>query len=114
MQRRLSLSALLAVGLSTGLTCTPAAHASTQDADPVTSTNGFYVNPDNSAAVWDAANPSDGREPAIAANIAEQTGAIEGAAAYWDQLPVMVAYNITDRDICAGQSAGGAASDSAY
>jgi endoglucanase len=26
----------------------------------------------------------------------------------------MVAYNITDRDICAGQSAGGAASDSAY
>jgi endoglucanase len=131
MQRRLYLSALLAVGLSTGLTCTPAAHASTQDADPVTSTNGFYVNPDNSAAVWDAANPSDGREPAIAANIAnepsavwfagqgteniaEQTGALEGAAAYWDQLPVMVAYNITDRDICAGQSAGGAASDSAY
>src|ERR1700678_3332682 len=131
MQRRLYLSALLAVGLSTGLTCTPAPHASTQDADPVTMTNGFYVNPDNSAAVWDAANPSDGRERAIAANIAnepsalwftgsssepigEATGALVGAAAYWDQLPVLVAYNITDRDICAGQSSGGAASDAAY
>jgi endoglucanase len=133
MQRRLYISALLAVGLAAGLACAPAADASVHQAaaDPVTMTNGFYVNPNNSAAVWDAANPGDGREPAIAANIAnkpsavwfagqgteniaEQTGALEGAAAYWNQLPVMVAYNITDRDICAGQSAGGATSDSAY
>jgi endoglucanase len=131
MQRRLYISALAAVGLTAALACAPAAHAATETADPVTMTNGFYVNPDNSAAVWDAANPSDGREPAIAANIAnepsavwfagqgteniaEQTGALVGAAAYWDQLPVLVAYNIPDRDICAGQSAGGAASDAAY
>jgi endoglucanase len=131
MQRRrryLYLSALAAVGLTAGLTGAPAAHASV---DPYTMTNGFYVNPQNSAAVWDAANPGDGREPAIASNIAnrpsavwfagqgteniaEQTGALEGAAAYSDQLPVMVAYNITDRDVCAGQSAGGASSDGAY
>src|ERR1700689_1015919 len=128
MRRRLCLSALLAAGLTAGLAVAPAAHAST---DPYTMTNGFYVNPDNSAAVWAAANPNDGREPAIESaiatqpsavwfagqgteNIAEQTGALEGAAAYSDQLPVMVAYNITDRDICAGQSAGGAAPDAGY
>src|SRR6202167_297029 len=129
MRRRLCLSVLLAAGLAPGLTCAPAAaHASV---DPYTMTNGFYVNPQNSAAVWSAANPGDGREPAIESaiatkpsavwfagqgteNIAEQTGALEGAAAYSDQLPVMVAYNITDRDICAGQSSGGAASDAAY
>jgi endoglucanase len=128
MQRRLCISVLLAAGLAAGLTWAPAAHASV---DPYTMTNGFYVNPQNSAAVWSAANPNDGREPSIESaiatkpsavwfagqgteNIAEQTGALEGAAAYSDQLPVMVAYNITDRDICAGQSAGGAASDAAY
>jgi endoglucanase len=131
MQRRrryIYLSVLVAVGLTAGLTMAPVAHAST---DPYTMTNGFYVNPQNSAAVWSAANPSDGREPAIESaiatkpsatwfagqgteNIAEQTGALEGAAAYSDQLPVMVAYNITDRDICAGQSSGGAASDADY
>jgi endoglucanase len=129
MQRRLCISVLLAAGLAAGLTWAPAAaHASV---DPYTATNGFYVNPQNSAAIWSAANPGDGREPAIESaiatkpsavwfagqgteNIAEQTGALEGAAAWSNQLPVMVAYNITDRDICAGQSSGGAASDAAY
>ena len=129
MQRRLCLSVLLAAGLAAGLTWAPTvAHASV---DPYTATNGFYVNPQNSAAVWSAANPSDGREPSIESaiatkpsatwfagqgteNIAEQTGALEGAAAWSNQLPVMVAYNITDRDICAGQSSGGASSDAAY
>jgi endoglucanase len=129
MRRRLCISVLLAAGLAAGLTLAPAAaHASV---DPYTMTNGFYVNPQNSAAVWSAANPGDGREPSIESAIAtkpsalwfagsgsepigEATGAYVGAAAYWDQLPVLVAYNITDRDICAGQSSGGAASDAAY
>ena len=131
MQRRLCLPALLAVGLAAGLTCAPAAGAAVQAADPVTLTSGFYVNPANSAAVWAAANPTDGREPAIESAIATQpsalwfagsgsepigeaTGAYVGAAANSDKLPVLVAYNITDRDICAGQSSGGAASDAAY
>ncbi len=128
MQRRLYISALLAAGLAAGLTCAPAAHAA---AAPYTLTSGFYVNPANSAAVWAAANSTDGREPAIESAIAtkpsalwftgsgsepigEATGAFVGAAAYSDKLPVLVAYNITDRDICAGQSSGGAASDAAY
>jgi endoglucanase len=131
MQRRryIYISALAAVGLAAALTGAPAAaHAAT---DPYTVTNGFYVNPNNSAAVWAAANPSDGREPAIKSAIATKpaatwftggnstpigtlTGALVGAAAYSDKLPVLVAYDITDRDICAGQSSGGASSDAAY
>jgi endoglucanase len=131
MRRRLCISALLAAGLTAGLTWAPAAHAAVQVTNPVSMTNGFYVNPDNSAAVWAAANPGDGREPAIQSaiatkpsalwfagsgseNIAEATGAYVGAAAYWNQLPVLVAYNIPGRDVCAGQSSGGAASDAAY
>jgi endoglucanase len=130
MQRRLRVRALLltsGLAVAGGLIGAPAAYAA---GDPVTMTDGFYVNPDNSAAVWDAANPTDGREPAIASAIANEpsadwftgssgaigtaTGAYVGAAAYYDQLPVLVAYNITDRDICAGQSSGGAASDADY
>jgi endoglucanase len=129
MQRRLCISVLLAAGLAAGLAWTPAAaHAA---ADPYTLTNGFYVNPNNSAEVWANANPSDGRAVAIKSNIGAKpaatwftgsnstpigtlTGAVVGAAAYSDKLPVLVAYDITDRDICAGQSSGGAASDAAY
>ena len=33
-------------------------------------TNGFYVNPNNSTAVWASANPSDGQKPAIESAIA--------------------------------------------
>ena len=91
--------------------------------NPVTMTNGFYVDPGNSAAVWAAAHPTDGREPAIKSAIATKpdgrsgspaaesaigtsTGAYVGAAAAnAGQLPVLVAYNIPDRDVCAGQSA---------
>jgi endoglucanase len=98
--------------------------------DPVTATNGFYVDPNNAAAQWAAANPSDGRAAAIAANIAnkpqadwfgawstdpgEATGAYVGAAAASDKLPVLVAYNITDLDICASGPGLGAPSDAAY
>ena len=101
---------------------TPAARAAE---DPVTATDGFYVNPDNPAAEWAAANPADGRAAAIAADIGdkpmaewfgswsgdigEATGAYVGAAAAHDKLPVLVAYNIPDLDICASGAGGGAA-----
>ena len=132
MQRRRYsyISALAAIGLAAGLACAPAAHAATPAADPITMTNGFYVNPGNSAAVWSAANPGDGREPAIESAIANEPSAVwftgnessigastwtyTNAAEQAGQLPVLVAYNIPDRDICAGQSAGGASSDGAY
>jgi len=126
-------TARLALLATTALACTalyggaPAAQAA---GDPVTATNGFYVNPDNAASEWAAANPSDGRAGAIAADIGdkpmaqwfgswsgdigEATGAYVGAAAGHDELPVLVAYNINDLDICASGAGGGAGSDAAY
>ena len=131
MRRRLRIPVLLcAAGLATAVTLLTAPAAFATGGDPLTMTSGFYVNPGNSAAVWAAANPADGREAAIESAIATQpdavwftggesaigtsTGAYVGAAANADELPVLVAYNIPDRDVCAGQSAGGASSDAAY
>lgn len=119
----LAASALASVALCGAA---PAAHAAE---DPVTATNGFYVDPNNAPAQWAAANPSDGRAAAIAADIGdkpiakwfggsgdigEETGAYVGAAAGKDKLPVLVAYDIPNRDICASGAGLGAASDSAY
>ncbi|MER6303963.1 glycoside hydrolase family 6 protein [Kitasatospora sp. NPDC001539] len=103
-----------------------AAHA----ADPTTLAGGFYVDPDSSAQQWLNANPGDGRAAAIRSSIASvptarwfgnwsgtigtATGAYAGAAAARGKLPVLVAYNIPNRDICAGQSGGGAGSAAEY
>lgn len=129
MQRRLRALALLTAGglAAIGLIGTPSASAT---GNPVGMTNGFYVDPGNSAAVWAAANPGDGRAAAVESSIGTQpaakwfassngdigqgTGSYVGAAAANGKLPVLVAYNIPDRDVCAGQSSGGAASDAAY
>lgn len=46
--------------------------------------------------------------------IGTATGAYAGAADRADKLPVLVAYNVYNRDYCGGHSAGGAASPSAY
>lgn len=121
---RLVAAALLALPLT--LTTAPSAQA----ADPTTLTSGFYVDPHSNAKNWVAANPGDGRAPAIDAAIANTpmarwfgswsgaigtaTGSYVGAADYWDKLPLLVAYNIYGRDACGGHSAGGAASPSAY
>ncbi|MFD5462637.1 glycoside hydrolase family 6 protein [Kitasatospora sp. NPDC127059] len=102
-----------------------AAHAT-----PTTLTSGFYVDPDSSAQQWLNANPGDGRAAAIRSSIAAvptarwfgnwsgtigtATGAYVGAAAATGRLPILVAYNIPNRDICAGQSGGGAGSAAEY
>ncbi|MGW0858858.1 glycoside hydrolase family 6 protein [Streptomyces sp. NPDC002690] len=121
---RTMTAALLALPLA--LVASPPAQA----ADPTTLTSGFYVDPNSSPALWAAANPGDGRAPAIRDNIAAKpmarwfgnwsgtigtaTGAYVGAADAADKLPVLVAYNIPNRDICGGQSGGGAGSVAAY
>jgi endoglucanase len=123
------LAPLTATALASLALCA-AAPAAFAAEDPVTATNGFYVDPGNAAAQWAAANPSDGRAAAIAANIGDEpqadwfgawttdpgeaTGAYVGAAAAADKLPVLVAYNITDLDICASGPGLGASSDAAY
>lgn len=121
-------SALLAGALTAGLALLNAGPA--YAADPTTMTSGFYTDPDNSALRWTTANPGDGRAAAIRTSIANTpaarwfgnwsgdigaaTGAYVGRADSYDKLPVLVAYNIPNRDICAGQSGGGAGSRAAY
>ncbi|USQ85848.1 glycoside hydrolase family 6 protein [Streptomyces phaeoluteigriseus] len=122
--RRVMAAALLALPLA--LFASPPAQA----ADPTKLTSGFYVDPNSSPALWVATNPGDGRAPAIRDNIATKpmarwfgnwsgtigtaTGAYVGAADAADKLPVLVAYNIPNRDICGGHSGGGAGSAAAY
>ncbi|MEU9479504.1 glycoside hydrolase family 6 protein [Streptomyces sp. NPDC048191] len=126
MRRRLRGLVAAFVALPLALAAAPSAHA----ADPTTMTNGFYVDPDSSAKRWVAANPGDGRALAINSSVANTpmahwfgswsgtigtaTGAYVGAAEYQHKLPILVAYNIYNRDYCGGHSAGGAASPSAY
>ncbi|WP_371775717.1 glycoside hydrolase family 6 protein [Streptomyces sp. NBC_01438] len=121
---RVITAALLALPLT--LATSPSAQA----ADPTTLTSGFYVDPNSSPALWAAATPGDGRAPAIRDNVATKpmarwfgnwsgtigtaTGAYVGAADNKDKLPILVAYNIPNRDICGGQSGGGAGSTAAY
>lgn len=99
-------------------------------ADPTTMTNGFYADPNSSAQQWVNANRGDGRASAIQTSIANvpmarwfgnwsgtigtATGAYAGAAAASGKLPILVAYNIPGRDICAGHSGGGAGSVAEY
>lgn len=90
----------------------------------------FYVYPSSSVMKWDAANPGDSREPAIAAQIAAQpqgiwfsnyspstvqsdASTITTAAAAAGKTPVLVMYNIPNRD-CGGASAGGAPDTTSY
>jgi endoglucanase len=90
----------------------------------------FYIYPNSSVMKWDAANPGDYREPAIASRIASQpqgiwfanyspstvqsdASAITTAAAAAGKTPILVMYNIPNRD-CGGASAGGAPDIASY
>lgn len=91
--------------------------------------NPFYVDPAQQSATWVRDNPGDPRAARIRRSIAKQpsarwfgewsgpitpaVSAFVGAAAKVKKTPVMVAYNIVDRD-CKGQSAGGAGSAAEY
>ncbi|MFE9428805.1 glycoside hydrolase family 6 protein [Kitasatospora sp. NPDC006697] len=125
-RRRLSLFATAALTALLAAVQPGTAYA----ADPTTMTHGFYTDPASSAQQWLNANPGDGRAATIRASIANvptarwfgnwsgtigtATGAYVGAAQAQGKLPILVAYNIPDRDICAGLSGGGAGSDAAY
>ena len=90
----------------------------------------FYVDPETNAARWVAANPNDGRAAVIRDRIASvpqarwftttntstvraQVNGFVGAAAAAGRIPIMVVYNIPNRD-CGGASSGGAPSHAAY
>ncbi|ANZ41221.1 endoglucanase [Lentzea guizhouensis] len=109
-----------ALGITTAGITTPAGAA----ASP------FYVDPNTGAARWVAANPGDSRAAVIRDRIASvpqarwytttNTGTVRsevdsfvGAAAAAGKIPILVVYNIPNRD-CGGASGGGAPSHDAY
>lgn len=90
----------------------------------------FYVDPETNAARWVAANPNDSRAAVIRDRIASvpqarwftttNTGTVRsqvdsfvGAASAAGKIPILVVYNIPNRD-CGGASGGGAPSHDAY
>lgn len=90
----------------------------------------FYVDPDTSAARWVAANPNDSRAAVIRDRIASvpqgrwftqnNPGTVRadvdtfvGAAAAAGKIPILVIYNIPNRD-CSGASSGGLPNHTAY
>ncbi|GAB3443774.1 glycoside hydrolase family 6 protein [Actinophytocola sediminis] len=90
----------------------------------------FYVDSETNAARWVAANPNDWRTPVIRDRIANQPQArwftstntdtvrsqvdsLVGAAQAAGKIPILVVYNIPNRD-CGGASGGGAPSHEAY
>ncbi|GIJ64058.1 glycoside hydrolase family 6 protein [Virgisporangium aurantiacum] len=93
---------------------------------------GFYVDPDSNPMLWVNANPGDSRAATIRAAVAnrpmgrwfgEWSGDIGTAVTAYvsaalargplGQVPVLVAYNVPNRD-CGGASGGGAADAAAY
>ncbi|HEY3477303.1 MAG TPA: glycoside hydrolase family 6 protein, partial [Streptomyces sp.] len=90
----------------------------------------FYVDPGTNAAKWVAANPGDSRAAVIRDRVAavaqarwftttntstvrSEVDAYTGAAAAAGTIPIMVVYDIPNRD-CGGASGGGAPSHDAY
>ncbi|GAA1295971.1 glycoside hydrolase family 6 protein [Saccharothrix xinjiangensis] len=90
----------------------------------------FYVDPSNSSARWVAANPGDSRAAVIRDRIASvpqarwftttntssvrsEISSYVGAAASAGKIPILVVYNIPNRD-CGGASSGGARSHQEY
>ncbi|SFR05491.1 endoglucanase [Lentzea waywayandensis] len=90
----------------------------------------FYVDPSSSSARWVAANPGDSRASVIRDRIASvpqarwytttntstvrsEVSSFVGAAASAGKIPILVVYNVPNRD-CGGASGGGAPSHEAY
>ncbi|MDI5941937.1 glycoside hydrolase family 6 protein, partial [Micromonospora sp. DH15] len=126
-----SRPALAAVAASaTALTAATVAVGLLGATPPAAADSAFYDDPQASAARWVAANPGDSRAAVIRDRIASvpqgrgftttNTSTVRsevdqyvGAAAAAGKIPIMVVYNIPNRD-CSGASTGGAPSHSAY
>ncbi|MFI6511158.1 glycoside hydrolase family 6 protein [Streptosporangium sp. NPDC050855] len=124
MPRRSILATLCAaVAIMSGTAVAVASSASAADSP-------FYVDPETNAAKWVAANPGDSRAAVIRDRIASvpqarwytttntstvrgQVSSFVGAAAAAGKIPILVVYNIPNRD-CSGASTGGAPNHTAY
>ncbi|MEU8203565.1 glycoside hydrolase family 6 protein [Streptosporangium sp. NPDC049046] len=124
MPRRSILATLCAaLVIASGAALAGASGASAADSP-------FYVDPDTGAAKWVAANPGDSKAQVIRTRIASvpqarwftttntstvrgQVSSFVGAAASAGKIPILVVYNIPNRD-CSGASTGGAPNHTAY
>jgi endoglucanase len=119
----MAAAAVVAVGagLGAGLLQPPSAYAAESP---------FYVDPATNAARWVAANPNDAKAALIrdrianvpqahwftqnnTATVAAEVDSFVGAAAAAGKTPIMVIYNIPNRD-CSGASSGGMPNHTAY
>ncbi|GFJ86036.1 glycoside hydrolase family 6 protein [Phytohabitans houttuyneae] len=130
MRRRTALSAIGAAAAAALATATAVGVGLLQPQAASAADSVFYVDPDTNAARWVAANPNDSKTAVIRDRIATvpqarwftttntsavrgQVDAFVGAAAAAGKIPIMVVYNIPNRD-CGGASSGGAPSHQAY
>jgi endoglucanase len=119
----MAAAAVVAVGagLGAGLLQQPSAYAADSP---------YYVDPATNAARWVAANPNDPKAALIrdrianvpqgrwftqnnTATVAGEVDSFVGAAAAAGKTPIMVVYNIPNRD-CSGASSGGMPNHTAY
>ncbi|WP_182881354.1 glycoside hydrolase family 6 protein [Microbispora sp. H10949] len=124
-RRRPLTAAILAAATTAAVGAAVVTSTAAQAADSV-----FYVDPTTSAAKWVAANPNDSKTAVIRDRIAavpqgrwfasynpsavrSQVDAYVGAAAAAGKIPIMVVYEMPNRD-CGGASAGGAPDHASY
>jgi endoglucanase len=126
MSRRRLLTVLAGVtAIAASAAAMVLAPVTAQAADSV-----FYVDPQTQAALWVAANPSDSRMTVIRdriasvpqgrwftqnnpTTVASQVTTFTTAAATAGKIPILVIYNIPNRD-CGGASSGGMPNHTAY
>ncbi|MFI7606101.1 glycoside hydrolase family 6 protein [Micromonospora sp. NPDC049366] len=125
-----SRSALVAAAAAGAVAVTAVAAVTLRPPAAVAADSAFYVDPATAAAAWVAANPSDPRTPVIRDRIAavpqgrwftrtntstvrSEVDALVGAAAAAGKVPILVVYNIPNRD-CSGASGGGAPDHASY
>ncbi|MER7168613.1 glycoside hydrolase family 6 protein [Micromonospora sp. NPDC000207] len=129
MRRTSGLATAVAVAGAVAVAATIGAGVLTQPASAAADSV-FYVDPNASAATWVAQNPNDPRAAVIrdrianvpqarwytttnTATVRSEVSAFVGAAAAAGKRPILVVYNIPNRD-CSGPSGGGAPSHTAY
>ncbi|MGN9909527.1 glycoside hydrolase family 6 protein [Phytohabitans sp. LJ34] len=130
MRRRSALSAIGAAAAAALATATAVGVGLLQPQAASAADSVFYTDPETNAARWVAANPNDSKTAVIRDRIASvpqarwftttntsavrgQVNAFVGAAAAAGKIPIMVVYNVPNRD-CGGASSGGAPSHQAY
>ncbi|MCS7477037.1 glycoside hydrolase family 6 protein [Umezawaea endophytica] len=125
-RKQLAVASALAVSLLTAVVAVAVGGGPTA----LAADSPFYVDPSSSSAKWVAANPGDSRAAVIRDRIASvpqarwftttntstvrsEISSFVGAAASAGKIPILVVYNIPNRD-CGGASGGGASSHAVY